>query len=86
VKDAGYPGYVVTSWNALSGPAGIPADIVAKLSKAVQEALKLPDVRERMASLGMEPMQGTPDELDERMKRDVEKWRVVIDKAGIPKM
>jgi tripartite-type tricarboxylate transporter receptor subunit TctC len=86
VKDSGYPSYVVTSWNALCGPAGIPADVVAKLSKAVQEALKLPDVKERMASLGMEPMQGTPDELDERMKRDVEKWRVVIDQAGIPKM
>jgi tripartite-type tricarboxylate transporter receptor subunit TctC len=85
VKDSGYPAYVVTSWNALSGPTGIPSDIVAKLSKAIEAVLQLPDVKERMAALGMEPMLGTPAQLDERMRRDVEKWRVVIDKAGIPK-
>jgi putative tricarboxylic transport membrane protein len=85
VKDSGYPAYVVTSWNALSGPTGIPSDIVAKLSKAIEAVLQLPDVKERMAALGMEPMLGTPEQLDERMRRDVEKWRVVIDQAGIPK-
>jgi tripartite-type tricarboxylate transporter receptor subunit TctC len=85
VKDSGYPAYVVTSWNALSGPTGIPKDVVTKLSGEIQAVLKLPDVRERMAALGMEPMLGTPEQLHERMKRDVEKWRVVIDKAGIPR-
>ena len=85
VKDSGYPAYIVTSWNALSGPAGVPNEIVTKLSSGIQAALKLPDVKERMAALGMEPMLGTPEQLHEGMKRDIEKWRVVIDKAGIPK-
>jgi putative tricarboxylic transport membrane protein len=85
VKESGYPDYVVTSWNALSAPAGTPKEIVTKLSNEIQAVLKLPEVRERMAALGMEPMSGTPEELYERMKRDIEKWRVVIDKAGIPR-
>jgi len=85
VKESGYPDYVVTSWNALSAPVGIPKDIVAQLSNEIQAVLKLADITGRMAALGMEPMSGTPEELYERMKHDIEKWRVVIDQAGIPK-
>lgn len=84
-KDSGYPDYVVTSWNALAARAGTSKEIVDKLSSEVQAVLKLPDIKQRMVALGMEPMSGTPQELDERMRRDIEKWRVVIDKAGIPK-
>ncbi len=85
VKDSGYPDYVVTSWNALSGPAGVPPDIVKKLNSEIQAVLKLPEIKERMAALGMEPMLGTPETMTERMEHDVAKWRAVIDKAGIPK-
>jgi len=85
VKDSGYPDYVVTSWNALSGPAGMPKDVVTKLSNEIGAVLKLPDVKEKMATLGMEPRPTTPQQMDERMKHDIAKWRVVIDKAGIPK-
>ena len=85
VKDSGYPDYVVTSWNGLSGPAGIPKDIVAKLNHELEAVLKLAEVKERMAALGMEPMPGPPEQMDQRIKADVEKWRVVIDKAEIPK-
>jgi hypothetical protein len=38
-----------------------------------------------VAALGMEPMSGPPEQMSQRMKRDIEKWRAVIDKAGIPK-
>jgi tripartite-type tricarboxylate transporter receptor subunit TctC len=85
VKDSGYPDYVVTSWNALSGPAGVPPDVVKKLNGEIQAVLKLAEIKERMAALGMEPMLGTPEKMTERMEHDVAKWRAVIDKAGIPK-
>ena len=85
VKSSGYPDYVVNSWNSLSAPAGIPNDIVMKLNAEVHDALELPDVRATMANLGMEPWASTPDELSQRMKTDAEKWRQVIEKAGIPK-
>jgi len=45
----------------------------------------LPDIQKRMADLGMEPMLGTPEQLGERMRRDIKKWADVIEKAGIPK-
>lgn len=85
VKDSGYPDYVVTSWNALSGPAGIPQDIVTKLNQEIITVLKMPDIQARMADLGMEPMIGPPEFLTERMKTDIAKWAKVIQAAGIEK-
>jgi tripartite-type tricarboxylate transporter receptor subunit TctC len=85
VKDSGYPDYVVTSWNALSVRAGTPADIVAKLNSQISTVLQMPEIGAQMADLGMEPLASTPDELTQRLKADADKWRMVIDKAGIPK-
>ena len=85
VKDSGYPDYVVTSWNGLSGPAGMPKDIVAKLNSETEAALKMPDVKKRMAEFGMHPMLSSPAQMTERIQRDMAKWRAVIDAAGIPK-
>jgi tripartite-type tricarboxylate transporter receptor subunit TctC len=85
VKDNGYPDYVVTSWNGISGPAGLPKPIVDKLSGEIGAVLKLPEIKDKMAALGMEPRPTTPEQMDERIKHDIAKWRVVIDKAGIPK-
>ncbi len=85
VKESGYPDYVVTSWNALSAPSGIPPDVVRKLNSEIEAVQQLPDVKERVAALGMEPMLGPPEQMHQRMKRDIEKWRAVIEKAGIPK-
>ena len=85
VKDSGYPDYVVTSWNALSVRAGTPADIIAKLNTEISAVLQMPEIREKMANLGMEPLASTPEALTQRLKADAAKWRAVIDKAGIPK-
>lgn len=85
VKDSGFPAYLVTSWNALSGPAGIPAPVVDKLNREVNAALKLPDVKERVAQFGMEAMGGTPEQMTGRMKSEIDKWAGVIEKAGVPK-
>ena len=51
----------------------------------LRKLLALPDIKEKMAALGMEPRPTTPAQMDERIKHDIAKWRVVIDKAGIPK-
>jgi tripartite-type tricarboxylate transporter receptor subunit TctC len=85
VKDSGYPEYLVTSWNALQAPAGISPAIVKKINEEVNTVLAMPDVKARMAELGMEPMIGTPEQMRERMAHEIKKWAVVIDKAGIPK-
>ncbi len=85
VKESGYPDYVVTSWNALQGPAGLPASIVTKLNEQVIAALKTPEIQKRMSDLGMQPMIGSPEFLNERMRSDIAKWANVIKAAGIEK-
>jgi len=85
VKDSGYPDYVVTSWNALSVRSGTPADIIAKLNSEISAVLRLPEIGAKMANLGMEPLASTPEAMTQRLKADADKWRMVIEKAGIPK-
>jgi tripartite-type tricarboxylate transporter receptor subunit TctC len=85
VKDSGYPEYLVTSWNGLQAPVGISPAIVKKINEEVGIVLAMPDVKARMAELGMEPMIGTPEQVGERMANDIKKWAAVIEKAGIPK-
>ncbi|MBO0755225.1 MAG: tripartite tricarboxylate transporter substrate binding protein [Bradyrhizobiaceae bacterium] len=85
VKEAGYPDYIVTSWNALSARAGTPTDIIGKLNSEIKTVLQSPEIRAQMANLGMEPIASTPEALSRRLMADIDKWRVVINTAGIPK-
>lgn len=85
VKDSGYPDYLVTSWNALQARAGTPSDVIKKMNEEVNAVLKMPEIKTRMADLGMEPMLGTPEQLGARMESEIKRWGMVIDKAGIPK-
>jgi tripartite-type tricarboxylate transporter receptor subunit TctC len=85
VKESGYPDFVVTSWNAFHGPAGLPKDIVTKLNEQVVAVLKTPDIQKRMEDLGIQPMIGSPEFLNERMKSDIAKWAKVIEAAGVEK-
>jgi tripartite-type tricarboxylate transporter receptor subunit TctC len=85
VRESGLPAYVVESWNALSGPAGMPDDLVRLINRAVNEVLALPEVQEKAMLFGMEARGTTPEDMRARLKADVEKWAGVIAKAGIEK-
>jgi tripartite-type tricarboxylate transporter receptor subunit TctC len=84
-KESGLPEYVVTSWNGVGAPAGVPVEIVTTLSAEIRRALTAPDIRERMLRLGLDARGSTPEEMRRRMAADAAKWREVIEKAGIPK-
>ena len=77
------PTYVVESWNALSGPAGIPDDVVRLLNRSINEVLQLPEVQERAKLFGLEARGTTPEEMQRRLKADIEKWAGVVKGAGI---
>jgi len=83
--ESGFPQYVVTSWNGLAVRAGTPADVVTVLNTEINRALAAPEVQDKSTRLGMESRGSTPDEMRERLIRDIERWRDVIEKAGIPK-
>jgi tripartite-type tricarboxylate transporter receptor subunit TctC len=85
VKESGLPDYVVTGWNGVGAPAGVPADIISALSAEIRRALAAPDIRERMLRLGLEGRGSTPEEMRNRMAKDAARWRDVIEQAGIPK-
>ena len=83
LQESGVAGYDVVSWNALFAPAGTPAEIVRTLNSALQVILADADVKKRLIELGIEARAGTPQEISARLRSDIDKWRDVIEKAGI---
>src|SRR5262245_45884212 len=73
-KESGLPGYVVTSWNGVGAPAGVPVDIINSLSAEIRKALEAPDVKERMLRLGLQAGGSTPEEMRNRMAKDIARW------------
>jgi tripartite-type tricarboxylate transporter receptor subunit TctC len=65
------------------GPAGLPRDIVMKLSAVYNDALKQPEIVKSFSTQGMEPAGGTPEELARVMRSEYERWRKVIVAAKI---
>jgi len=84
-KESGLPDYVVSSWNGVGAPVGVPAPIIAALSAEIRRALASPDLQDRMLRLGLDAGGSTPREMHDRMAEDAAKWRAVIEKAGIPR-
>jgi tripartite-type tricarboxylate transporter receptor subunit TctC len=83
VAEAGLPGYEVYEWNAMFVPAGVAPEIIERMQREVVKALGLPDVRERLASLGAEIVGGTPAELDRFRRSELEKWSAIVKRASI---
>jgi len=78
-----YPGFVSVAWFSVSAPPRTPAPIAEKLSTAIGEILRLPDVAKRLADLSAEPIASTPARMAAIMKEDTERWRAVIRAAGV---
>ena len=85
LRESGVADYDVISWNALFAPAGTPPEIVKTLNQALQEILAEADVKKRLLELGIVAKASTPEEISARLKSDIDKWRKVIEKAGIQK-
>src|SRR6202047_4929837 len=77
------PGYDTEVWWGLLGPAGMPPDLVAKLSHDFVAALNTDAVKERLTKLGASPIGSTPQEFDARIHADYDKWGPIIRAAGI---
>ncbi|HEY2135602.1 MAG TPA: tripartite tricarboxylate transporter substrate-binding protein [Xanthobacteraceae bacterium] len=84
-RESGFPDYVVTSWNGLSAPAKLPADVLKTLNGLINTGLADPELREKASKFGMVARGSTPDEMHDRMAADIKKWAAVIEKAGIEK-
>ena len=72
------PGYESNTWFGLYGPKALPADIVARLNTAVNQALADPEVKDKLARLGIEPVGSTPAQLAQMVAADAAKWHNII--------
>jgi len=81
--EAGYPGVVMTLWNALFAPAGTPSEILGKLHAEVLKAANSSEVRDRLSAEGTEALTTSPAELAANMKSETARWAKVIKAANI---
>jgi len=77
------PGFEVVGWYGLAAPAGTPKDLIAKLNGETNGVLQSPDLVAKMRELSYEPIGGTPEEANSRIKADVARWTKAIHDAGI---
>ncbi|HEV7803062.1 MAG TPA: tripartite tricarboxylate transporter substrate binding protein [Burkholderiales bacterium] len=82
LSESGVPGYEATIWFGLLAPAGTPAPLVSRLSQEIGKALAQPRVREQFTTLDITPT--TPEGFAALIRREIPKWRKVIDGAKIP--
>jgi len=82
IAEAGVPGYAATTWNGMVTPAGVSRTIVLKLNTALNNTLRSPPVRKRFASLGAEPVGGTPEQFAALIRSEHKKWGDVIRRAN----
>jgi tripartite-type tricarboxylate transporter receptor subunit TctC len=73
----------VDGWNSLVAPAGTPREVVAFLNGHVRAIIADPDFQKRMIELGGEPVASSPEELEARLRSDIDLWAAVVKKAGL---
>src|SRR5262249_24123688 len=78
-----YPVFTASSWFAIVAPPKTPPAIVGKLSEAMAEALRMPDVVDRLQTLGATPVGGSPEDTAAFVRQETDRWRKVIHDAGI---
>ena len=82
-QEAGLAGFDVSSWVGIFAPAKTPPAVVEKLQREIAAALKTPFVRERYATLGIEPVGNTPREFFEQVREDLARWEKVVKAANV---
>jgi tripartite-type tricarboxylate transporter receptor subunit TctC len=85
MAEAGLKGFETSVWFGLLAPAGTPADIVAKLNAAVNDALKQPEAVDSFKKLGIDPVGGSSDAFAKHIKSEVAKWERIVAASGVRK-
>ena len=81
VAEAGVPGFATSSWAGLVAPARTPRAVTGALREAVVKSLAAPDLRERLARDGADPVGSTPEEFGAYIKSELAQWRKVVQQA-----
>jgi tripartite-type tricarboxylate transporter receptor subunit TctC len=80
--ELGFPEIQDYTWVGFFAPAGTPAEIVQKLNEALNRVLQMPDVRERLDALTLEPVGGSPQQFADYVRAEVVKWGAIVKQTG----
>lgn len=80
--ESGYPEFALLNWYAILAPAGTPAPVAARLAREIGKIMQDPAVVERVSAAGLDPVTGTPAELEALVRRDIERYRRIIALTG----
>ncbi|MCB2004264.1 MAG: tripartite tricarboxylate transporter substrate binding protein [Rhodoferax sp.] len=83
IDESGYKGFESVAWFAFFAPKGTPADAIGKLNQALDEIIRMPDVREKLQAQGTEPVGGSPADLKQFQAAEIEKWTKVARTAKV---
>ena len=86
VAASGVPGFVLTSWWGVLGPAGMPQPIVTRLNTELVRILKTEDVKKRFAVLGVDAANSTPEEFASLIRSEITKYAKLLKSVGIEPM
>ncbi len=82
IAEAGLPGFEATSWFALMAPAGMPKDVLARLNAETIRVMTLPDVKEKLSTLGLDAAPASPESLATLIQVETVKWAKVVKESG----
>ena len=82
IAESGVPGYETLAWGGLIGPAGLPADLVARLNAEMNKALNSQALKDTYFALGFEASPGSPADFAALVKKEIPKWQEVIRRSG----
>jgi len=83
VAESGLPGYEVVLWHGLVGPKGLPRAIVERINTEANQILKVKEMDALLATDGVAPAGGTPEQFAATIKSDIERWGKIVKQAGV---
>jgi len=82
IAESGLPGFEATSWFALLASPGVPRDVQMRINAETLKVLAMPDVKAKLAGLGLDPAPGTPEALAGLIQSETAKWAKVVRESG----
>jgi tripartite-type tricarboxylate transporter receptor subunit TctC len=83
VAEAAVPGFAAALWGGVLAPSRLPKPLVARINADIRQVMNLPDVREKMAKMGVDVVAGSPEDFDKFIRAEYGKWSGVAKQAGV---
>jgi len=83
VAETGLAGYEVSAWFGIFAPAGLPQPVAKRLNAEFVKVMREPDLKQRLASLGADPLSSTPEQFASYLRSEIDKWAKVVKASGM---